>query len=547
VTRAPQTLAVVDAGGATTSVSLLARVNGRWRLLGALAAAAGTPESVLLAVVAERARAADPDLAVRSELEGAALDRMPRLSAQSRPQGTLVVLAASRRAVGDLAAVAIRTGWHVVTASTETHDPREMTELALGREVGAVLIGAGDPAGPDERAALDDLAALGGAVARRRPELPVLLGGAIRGRRAWTAALGEDPPGDPSRIVHVAGVSGRRGGRDELRQALDGLLNDPADGRRAMRASAETLADLLDRRVELVEVGFNGGTRILAEPGASGSGPTSEAIVTAEGSLVPAEPDDEIVDGVLAWTTGSLDRHRMGDRLRELRRRPWVDAAGDGARLRVAAASAALARIAALSPELTARPAPDVTIVAGGAFAAAPVSATALAVADTIRRTGITQLAWDHARLLGPIGTIEDANERRSLLADLVRDALVPLGSIIVAGGLGTRRAGGRRARQPAGRLILERDGLTIRRDLAAGELAFIDLPPGTRAEARLEFPEVARFGRRTRHVAAPVTGGLAGLILDLRDVPLRLPERRDRRRTLLADWSALAWPGDDR
>jgi hypothetical protein len=85
------------------------------------------------------------------------------------------------------------------------------------------------------------------------------------------------------------------------------------------------------------------------------------------------------------------------------------------------------------------------------------------------------------------------------------------------------------------------------RRDFTAGELAFIDLPPGARAEARLEFPDVARFGRRTRHVTVPVTGGLAGLILDLRDVPLRLPERRDRRRTLLADWSALAWPGDDR
>ncbi len=547
MTRAPRTLAVVDTGGATTSVSLLARVTGRWRLLGTLAAPAGTPEAVLLAIVAERARAADPDLAAGLELKDSALDRMPRLSTRSRPQGTLVVLAASRRSVGDLAAVAIRTGWHLETASTETHDPREMTELALGREVGAVLIGAGDPAGPDERAALDDLAALGGAVARRRPELPIILGGAIRGRRAWADALGESPAGDPSRIVLVAGVSGRRGGGSELRQALEALLADPDDGRRALRASAETLADLLDRRVELVEVGFNGGTRILAEPGASGSGPTSEAIVTAEGSLAPKEPDNEIVDGVLAWTAGSLDRHRMSDRLRELRRRPWVDAAGDGARLRVAAASAALARMAALSPELSARSAPDVTIVAGGAFAVAPVSATALAVADTIRRTGVTQLAWDHARLLGPIGTIENASERRALMADLVRDALVPLGSVIVAGGIGTRKPGRRRDRRAAGRLTLEYDGHTTRRDLVAGELAFIDLPPGTRAEARLEFSDVVRFGRRTRHVAVPVTGGLAGLILDLRDVPLRLPERRDRRRTLLADWSALAWPGDDR
>ena len=58
---------------------------------------------------------------------------------------------------------------------------------------------------------------------------------------------------------------------------------------------------------------------------------------------MPPEPDDGTVDEVLAWSTGSLDRHRMSDRLRDLRRTPWVDGTGDGARLRLAAASAALA------------------------------------------------------------------------------------------------------------------------------------------------------------------------------------------------------------
>ena len=43
------------------------------------------------------------------------------------------------------------------------------------------------------------------------------------------------------------------------------------------------------------------------------------------------------------------------------------------------------------------------------------------------------------------------------------------------------------------------------------------------------------------------VGGGIAGLLIDLRDIPLRLPERRDRRRAALAGWSALAWPGDER
>jgi hypothetical protein len=543
VTRAPHALAVVDAGRATTSVSLLSRIDDRWRLLGTLSAAAGTPEPALLAVLAGRALRADPDLATRDELTPGALDVLPRLTATSRAPRTLVILAASRRAAGDLTSEAVRTGWRVEVASTDTHDPREMTELVLRRDVGAVLIGAGDPAGPDERAALDDLAALGGAAARRRPDLHVLLGGAIRGRQAWTEALGANPPGEPGRILEVPAA--RRG--DGVRDALETLLADPADGRQRLRSATESLADLLDRRVELIDVGFEGGTRIIAEPGVAGGEPTSRAILTAQGALVPPEPGDETVDSVLAWTTGSLDRHRMGDRLRDLRGRPWVDAAGDGARLRLAAASAAMARMAALSSELTSQPTADVTVVCGGAFATAPPSAIALSIADTIRRPGVSQLVWDHARLLGPIGTIEDPVERRTLLADLVRDALVPLGSVVVTGGLGARRPGFIRDRVRPGRFELRGGGALARRDLVAGEIAFVDLVPGAEAEARFEFSEAVRFGRRTRHVTVPVTGGLAGLILDLRDVPLRLPERRDRRRTLLAEWSAQAWPGDER
>ena len=156
-----------------------------------------------------------------------------------------------------------------------------MTELALRRDVGAVLIGAGDPAGPDERAALDDLASLGGAVARRRPELHVLLGGAVRGRRAWRDALGDEPPGDPARIPRGARRPAWRDWGSE--SALEQLQFDAADGRQRLRATTETLADLLDRRVELVEVGLDGGARFVAEPGVAGEEPASRGIVTAEG------------------------------------------------------------------------------------------------------------------------------------------------------------------------------------------------------------------------------------------------------------------------
>ena len=42
------------------------------------------------------------------------------------------------------------------------------------------------------------------------------------------------------------------------------------------------------------------------------------------------------------------------------------------------------------------------------------------------------------------------------------------------------------------------------------------------------------------------LTLGLAGLLLDLRDIPLRLPERPDRRRELLGTWERALWPEHD-
>ena len=299
----------------------------------------------------------------------------------------------------------------------------------------------------------------------------------------------------------------------------------------------------MDRRLELIDIGLDGGLRAVASPGIADQGPAAVSVRTAQAALVPTDVDDAAFDAVLAWTTGSLDRHRMGDRLLDLRAQPWADASGEGARLRLAATRAALARLAARTTDIGALPSPDVTIVSGGAFAVAPPRAVALAVADTIRRPGATQLAIDHARLLGPIGTIEDPDERRTLVADLADDLLAPVGSLLVVGGVPGARRGGPHA---VGKLTLDGDQHG-KYELTSGEVAFVDLAPGDQALATLEFKEAVRVGHRARRVTVQVSGGVAGLAVDLRDVPLRLPERRDRRRAALAAWGELAWPGDER
>ena len=68
-------------------------------------------------------------------------------------------------------------------------------------------------------------------------------------------------------------------------------------------------------------------------------------------------------------------------------------------------------------------------------------------------------------------------------------------------------------------------------------------LGPGESAVAEFKFRDNVRLGGRGRQFAIDVAGGLAGLLVDLRDVPLRLPDRADARREQLRDWQAAVLP----
>ena len=123
-------------------------------------------------------------------------------------------------------------------------------------------------------------------------------------------------------------------------------------------------------------------------------------------------------------------------------------------------------------------------------------------------------------------------------MADLRDDLLVPLGSVVMPAGLRAGRAAGPPVRHGAGR--------AAELDLVPGGLELVDLPPGERAIVELRFRDPVDLGIRAQHAAVEVAGGLAGLLVDLRDVPLRLPDRPERRRDLLAAWQAALWAGID-
>jgi hypothetical protein len=530
VTSDPRAFFALDEGAATTSAAIIARLGGRWRLLASIAFPAAIATDAILALLVTRLRLADPAIAEAVGADPDAVEGWTRLVVRGRPAGRLAVVAGAERAIAPFAAAATATGWRVAPASAERLDPLAMTTLLVDPAVEAVLVGAGEPPGADERPALDDLATLVAGVAVRRPELTIVLGGGMSGR----AGRFEDLD-DRSGALLVGPAPVDTATAQTLGAVLLGLRAPVDDPRRAIVRSIGSLADVLDRRIELVEVGITGGLRVHALPGVGGDPGTVRSAIVAAAGLTGEEREDAAVDDLMAWSTMPFDRHRMRDRLRELRTVPWGDCAGDGAFLRLTAARAAVTRLVDATPEFGALPAPDLLVAAGGAWAVAPGPAIALALVDAVRRPGVSGLAFDHGRLLGPLGAIEDPAERRSVVGDLADEILAPLGSVVMPQGLRNGR--------PAGRAVVH--GATeppAELELIPGGIELVDLPPGDTAIAEFEFRDAVRLGARGRHFAVDVAGGLGGLLVDLRDVPLRLPDRQDRRRELLAAWQAALW-----
>ena len=156
---------------------------------------------------------------------------------------------------------------------------------------------------------------------------------------------------------------------------------------------------------------------------------------------------------------------------------------------------------------------------------------------DGVRPLGVTQLAVDAAALLGPLGSLPDAEitEGMALLAD---DLLVPLGTAVVPRGVESGRL--------AMRVTVHRAGWPSAApiEVRGGQLQLVPLPRGQEAELQIELGDGVTLGaaRRSPRITALATGGSVGLVLDARGVPIGLPRRGDDRRAMQADWrDALA------
>ncbi|HEY1167805.1 MAG TPA: hypothetical protein VGE81_02325 [Candidatus Limnocylindrales bacterium] len=658
----PRAFFALDLGSATMSGALLGHIGGRWRLIAHAAAPSSVDVDAALVRLLARLKLTDPQML--TEL-GAAEDAeiltlvatWPRLVARTAPQRRIAVLAGSRRQRRRLETSASRAGWLVVGGSADEDDYVALSRLALTSEIDAVLLGADEDPGGDEKRHLPDLAALVAAVAQSRPELTVMLAGGAAAYGSAFAVVSDARPGreptapiravaEASGTVQVeasvekttadtklastkaaaaeepavaakseAAESARPDGatadgsvadglppdgeaqepgvgaevpaeapaaevgstlvapvaaRDSippafqaadrpasphvllvpdagaghpagasLQQVLEGLRISPNDSRLGVALSIASLAYVLDRSIEVVEIGLQGGLWSRSEPVGQGHlSVASSHVCLADASFAPENPSEEVIDGVLAWSTTPLDRHRAMDRLNDLRLVPWGEADGDGAVFRLAAAKAAIGRLVESSPAMVASPMPELLVAAGGVFSALPPSVVALALADLVRRFGVSHLAIDQARLLGPLGAVEDEQERRRLLANLADDILLPLGGLILPAGVRTGHS--------AGRLRLKGASSASEIELHPGMVEVVDLPPGRSARADLDFRDAVRLVNRSRHFSVDVEGGLCGLLVDLRDVPMRISDRPDSRRAALEAWQRGMWPEID-
>ncbi|MDQ3491845.1 MAG: hypothetical protein M3452_01110 [Chloroflexota bacterium] len=569
MTPDPLSFFTIDHGTASTAAALIAPVGGRFRLLAAAAAPRDIGIEPILADLVGRVRATEPAVLP-------AADDWPswaRLEVATHRPLRVVCAAGSERRADELIHTFGMAGWEVAARFASPRvDVLALTEACLDRSVTVVALGGGEPPSPPERAALDLVAAAVTAAAQRRPDLRLIL---LGGASGWSDLF----PADRSVHGPVTGPGGRGGASGgatgaarfvlELAThwASSGTVPRLPDGRQAFAVGAASLATLLDRTVDAVDVGHSAGFRTVAAPDGS-----AEWSLRADAALVPrrAMNDDEEVDRILRWCALRAEHFDLRDRVRNLGLAPWRDAAGDGARIRLAALRASLERLSgALSghhPEaLLQRPTttrrgiasamarsrwgaqsgrapsedstagPDLVLASGGAFAAVPAPIAALALLDALRRPGARTLLWDHARLLAPMGTLSEEADRRRLMADLVDDAFVPLASTVIAGELSPGRPATLRVTSPVA---------TYETPLAAGSLRTVDLPPGVTARVEIEADEPLMLGVRARHVAMDLTGGLAGLLVDGRETPLRLHERPDRRRAQLDGWERGLWAG---
>jgi hypothetical protein len=518
---------LVDVGSAWAKAGVIGRVRGRWRLVTQVAQPTAWGAAELRRGLIDRLVAAgDPRLA--SEWE-ALLDGASRIECHTaRHPGRLAVVAVSREVSGSSARRAAEAaGWQVVESVT-LDDGRTLADRLArlqSAEVDAWLIAGGFDDARSPRAL--EAAALV-ASARLPASGPVVWAGSALLADEVTALF---ESGAVSAVANPRPDARREETgplRDRLQAVLREIVADEDERHLASVALPRAIAALAadgGLRVLGIDVGARGAVHVLAEPDG-----TSAVRVYSTGGLAGAAEMSGAPARVSRIAGDAGDEAAVADLLRTLRARPAT--LPQTAEELSATQAAARMLIAAMAEDGPAESV-DLVVGAGRTIAAAPhPGGAARMLLDGVRPIGVTQLAIDAGSVLGPLGSLPDA-EIREGIALLAEDLLAPLGTSVVCRGGGPG--------QLAMRVTVHRPGWPSLApiEVRVGQLHVVPLAAGQEAELVIEPGPGISLGasRRSPRVQARATGGAVGLILDGRGVPIALPRRGDDRRAVLAGW----------
>jgi hypothetical protein len=540
VTQEAPAFFTLDRGTVATTAALVAPVDGRYRLLASAAApVAVEPESILEDLAWRVART---DASIAGSMDGWRDWSRLQVGTGRAPRAVLVAASVATGALLERAFAA--AGWQV-EARFFGAEPGfvDLGQACLLPDVDAVVMGGRAGVEDDEREAAHRLWPRVASLARFRDDLALIAAGPFAERpegipdgRLFSLPAPEAVPATAeSTLRQAAGQVGSHLVAAGRAAALD--------GRAGLRVSITSLAAILGVSVDGLEVGQAAGSRTTAAP----RGEQGHGVFAAAGALPAALlSDDELGDRTLSWSTlgGGGPASRL-DRLRGLVIEPWADLDDEAPRLRLATLRAALERLEhAWHPDAAdaaTERAADVRVLSGGAFAGLPPAAAAMAVLDAVRRPGALSILHDHAGVLAPLGALPVEADRQRLLSDLMTDILLPLGSAVVTGTMEAPH----KDRAPA-RLSVASVLGDERLALEPGGLRLVDLPPGISAHLGLDPGEGTLLGVSGRTLTMDVKGGLGGLFVDTRPIPLDLPASGEARRSLLAAWEAMAWSGSE-
>jgi hypothetical protein len=541
VTQDTPAFFTLDRGTVSTTAALIAPVAGRYRMVATAAAPVGIdPESVLEDLAWRVART---DASVAGSMEDWRV--WSRLEVVTGPAPEAVLVAASVETGELLERAFVGAGW-MIRARFFGPDPDivALGEACLDQRSDAVVMGGREGVEESESDAAGRLWPRAATLARFRDDLAVVACGPFIDRPEGIpdGRLFSLPA--PERVAAISESDLRVAALQVGRHLADRGSTRGLDARTALRASIGSLAAVLGTTVDGIEIGMASGSRTLAGP----DGEQGHGVFAGAGGLPRALlEDEEAGEAVLRWCTlGGGDPAGRLDRLRDMALDPWASSGMDDSHLRLAALRGAIERMETKwhgeEPGAGGSPAAGVVVLSGGAFSGLPPAAVALAVIDGVRRGGAVSLLHDHAGVLAPLGALPLEADRQRLLSDLTVDGLLPLASAIVTGTIPERK----KDRTPARMSIVSVLGDQGLR-LEPGELQLVDLPPGVSARIGIDPGQGSILGSEGEPIAMELSGGLGGLFVDTRPIPLDLPAGGEARRSVLEAWEAPAWVRSER